>query len=788
MNSDAADTAGLERRRQVLAVFEAALDRPEGEQAAWLDALYGGDPALVAEVEALLEADREATRMLPTAPPAAPVPEPLDRVGPYRLAGLLGTGGMGNVYLGERDDGLFDHKVAVKVMRPSALSATASAFFDTERRALARLRHRHIARLFDGGVTETGAPYFIMELIEGEPIDAYVRRLRPDARTIARLVADICDAVQHAHQNLVVHADIKPSNILVDAEGEAKLLDFGIAQLTLAGWEGEAGFFPRTPAFASPQRLAGARPRPSDDVYALGALLAALLVESGRDAGDELGAVAAMAQAGDPARRYPTAAAMGEDLRRWLAHRPVRAHASGWRYRARCFVSRNRWPVAAAAGGALLLVASLIVITALYFSAERSRAEAEHRFAEVRSLAQFMLFTLYDELSDSPGTADARAHIATTAREYLDRLRAVPNPPSDLRLDIARGYLRLATVQGPSNISSLGQPDQARRSLDLAEAILRQMLVDQPQDAEALEDLGWVRHGRWSLMADNAESPRMNAAAAGLFRRALAIEPGRQSATLGLLITEFNRGYDLIWADRPAEAVPVLRAVLRQLRTMRFEPIRTRQARLLEVNSLLRLGDATYHLEDIAGSLALYREAEGIVTRELARRDSIVWIDRLGDVKFNVSGSLGDMAGRHREALAEARAGVAQMQRVLAYGPDANIEKRLLVLYGQEAAVLSQLGDVDEAVEVSNRSIALREARLARQPRDPQRNRDLAIALTSGVEFLGRASRPDEACRLARRAAAQWQAIAARGNLGERDARRNRPMAEGAVRQYCRRT
>lgn len=222
-----------------------------------------------------------------------------------------------------------------------------------------------------------------------------------------------------------------------------------------------------------------------------------------------------------------------------------------------------------------------------------------------------------------------------------------------------------------------------------------------------------------------------------------------------------------------------------RLRTIRFAPIWTRQARLLEVNSLLRLGDATYYAEDVPGSLALYRQAEALVTQELARRDSIVWIDRLGDVKFNVSGSLGDMPGHEREALAEARAGVAEMQRVLAYGPDANIEKRLLVLYGQEATMLSQLGDVGEAVQVSNRSIALREARLARQPLDPQRSRDLAIALTSGVEFLARAARPDEACRLAQRAAAQWQAIAARGNLGERDARRNKPAAEGAVRQYC---
>ncbi|MEI9905459.1 MAG: serine/threonine-protein kinase [Asticcacaulis sp.] len=221
------------RRKLILDAFDAALDQPEGERAAWLRQTYHDDAQLVAAVEALLTADAMAPSAMPTeldeggettllVPPA--------RIGAYQLVSKLGGGGMGEVWLGLRDDGLFEHEVAIKLMRPSRIASAALAFFNTERRALARLRHHHIARLFDGGVTPEGLPWIIMERIEGDTLDGWMRATKPAEAEAVRVMIAVAEAVQYAHQQLVVHADLKPSNILVDSTGEPSLVDFGMSR------------------------------------------------------------------------------------------------------------------------------------------------------------------------------------------------------------------------------------------------------------------------------------------------------------------------------------------------------------------------------------------------------------------------------------------------------------------------------------------------------------------------------------------------------------------------------
>jgi serine/threonine-protein kinase len=306
-----------ERWREVQRVFHAALERPAAERGAALDALCGGDPALRAEVEALLDedalaegalaADASGTGILDGAAAegalgalavqllgGAADAEPLAgrRVGPYTVLRLIGRGGMGAVYLAERADvGL---SAALKVVAGGLAAPERVARFLVERRVLARLEHPNVARLLDAGVDDDGTPWFAMEYVRGEPIDEYCDRRRLGVAERLALAERVCDAVAYAHRNLVVHRDLKPANILVGDDGAPKLLDFGIAKLLEDGADGLTGTGMRllTPEYAAPEQLTGAPVTVAADVYALGVILYELLTGrrpyrvTGRSAGE----------------------------------------------------------------------------------------------------------------------------------------------------------------------------------------------------------------------------------------------------------------------------------------------------------------------------------------------------------------------------------------------------------------------------------------------------------------------------------------------------------------------
>ncbi len=223
-----------DRFRRIDAVFDAVLDLPEDEQAAYIDSACSDDGELRAEVLQLLKAHQRAGILdAPVARFSALVfdePKPnTDRIGPFRIIRSLGEGGMGQVFLGERADGQFEQRVAIKLIRHPAPGLVRR--FLEERRILALLEHPNIARLVDGGITANGLPYFAMEFIDGQPIDQYcaTRNLSLDERLT--LFESVCDAVSYAHQHLIIHRDLKPANILVTPDGRVKLLDFGIAKL-----------------------------------------------------------------------------------------------------------------------------------------------------------------------------------------------------------------------------------------------------------------------------------------------------------------------------------------------------------------------------------------------------------------------------------------------------------------------------------------------------------------------------------------------------------------------------
>ncbi|MBS0480144.1 MAG: serine/threonine protein kinase, partial [Proteobacteria bacterium] len=691
-----------------------------------------------------------------------------------------------DVWAGVRDDGLYDQTVAIKLIQRHALARAAEAFND-ERRFLARLEHPNIARLIDGGVTEDGLPWLAIEYVDGLPIDEAAEAL-PLAQRVS-LFLKAADAVQYAHSRMIAHADLKPSNILVGHDGRLKLLDFGIAQLI----DGETRHAPPssgsaagaiTRAFASPQRLAGDGPSVADDIFALGRTLA-LMIEGEDDA--ELAAIAARAQHPEEAGRYGSVAALIADIERWRVQVPVTALPATMRYRASKFIARHRMGVGATGAALVLLSATSLIATTSYVRAEQNRTVAEARFDEVRDLSHFMLFDLYDELARQPGTVAKRAEIAASSARYLERLKLSDDAGRDLRLDAARSYRRLAEIQGVPALSNLGQPDAARQSLERARALLTEALAEQPRNADALTELGWVDLDRWTLLSDTPISQKFLAETRKTFERAHEIAPGNWLAQLGLLAVGIYEGYNLVWtADRPADAVPVVNRALARLRATKWPPEYQGRAADLEFAMINQIGDAVYYAGDWPGSLPHYREAEALIDRRIANEGATpALLIAKSAAAFNVSGTLNDINGHNGEALAVAREGMVGLQRLLAAGPDASAEKRLLILYSQEAIVLENMGRIADALVPLNASIKLREARLAAAPDDTQRLRDLAIGMIQQARLLNLAGQRKQACAVATRNMALWNRLKASGNLGGHDAAKEVPKTAALQKRFC---
>ena len=769
---------------EALTIVEAGLALPAGAaRDEFVRASTEGNAPLRTRVEELLSRSAllEDEDLLPA--PARPVRLP-ERVGPFRITGRIADGGMGVVAKGERDDGVYAQSVAIKFIRGEVGPGPAQERFEAERRILARLDHPGIARIVDGGSAD-GQPWLAMEYVDGRPLtEALDDTGAALPQRIAAFLA-VCEAVAFAHRNLVVHADIKPGNVLMRADGAVKLLDFGIARLLVdLDEDPDAAPHPLTRGYAAPERTGGAAPTVAGDIYSLGVLLREILPDQ---PGPDLDAIAARATAIDPSARYPDIAALTEDVRAFRDHYPVAARGdAGWRYRTGKFLRRHRTGAIVTSMVMLLLAGAALFSTLAYIRAEQSRIEAERRFDEVRQLSRFMLFDLYDDLADSPGTLPARIRLAETARRYLEQLQRVPDAPPDLRLDIARGWRRLATVEGVSGVSSLGRPDQAREALMRAESEARTLLAADPRNAGALEEMGWISFSRWTLLGTSAESARILAQAERSFTDSLAAAPGLQEAQLGLLAARRARAYDLIWANRPREAIPLLQATLAGLRSRHFDGRLARDARALEVNILARLGDAVYYAGDTSGALRWYREADAIIRAELARHPSIVWTDKLGEATFNLSGTLADIGGQRDAALREARDGVAALERALSFGPDVNLERRLTFLYGQEALILEAMGRRAEALAVSERGIALRRRRLELAPGDPQNRRSYAVPMVNHARLLAAAGRRADACAAVRGALEQWAILRRHGDLGQRDAAVDLRQAQTAAGLYCR--
>ena len=479
---------------RALDLVERAMDQPSPDRAAWIRSRRLPE-AVRARALALLSGSRGAAAMLPTggAPGQAGEAAAPERIGAYRVTGLVGQGGMGAVYRGERAAGDFEHTVAIKVIRPGALSGSLIERFRRERQTLARLSHPNIARLFDGGETVAGEPYIVMEFVEGRPLAAW-RAEGPTRAARLDLFVAVASAVAFAHQNLIVHGDVTPPNILVDADGRPRLIDFGISspastsQPHLPAPDGKAGI--HTPGFAAPERIAGSPSTTLSDIYSLGRVLAWLTEDDPADA--EFAAIVARAMAEDPAARYPTVDALIADVTAYRAGFPVAAAGGGRGYVFRKFVGRHRLAVGAAATAGVLLLGAFAATLAANARAEAARAEAEARFQQTREIATTMLFDVYNEVSKVQGSTRAREVLAKTGLEYLDALTADPDAPLDVRVEAGRGYVRLAQVTGSGQQSQLGKAADANTLLKKADAVLTRAYAEAPNDEKvrrALADL-----------------------------------------------------------------------------------------------------------------------------------------------------------------------------------------------------------------------------------------------------------------------------------------------------------
>jgi non-specific serine/threonine protein kinase/serine/threonine-protein kinase len=525
-----------ERWKQITQLTAEALERPEAERSSWLADACAGDEDLRLEVESLLAAHCSAGSFLETGALAgvgaavasamasqAPLTPMIGRrIGPYRILSELGHGGMGVVYLAERADAAFEKKTAIKVVRGGLPGELLLQRFRDERRILATLEHPNIARLLDGGTTEDGLPYVVMEYVDGVPLDVYCETARPSLVRRLQLFREVCAAVQFAHQRLVIHRDLKPRNILVTADGTPKLLDFGIAKLLQPGAVSEShtqtGLRPFTLDAASPEQIRGEPMTVSSDVYALGVLLYHLMTgqhpygptpltdpdlmraicenppvrptaaaRNGTrfDLSIELEWVVLKALRKEPDRRYGSVEQLAEDIRRYLSGLPVLAAPDSRRYRARKFAVRNRKFIAA---GSLLILSLVAGLTATLWQArlaERQRALAEQRFQNARRVASSMVFELHDAIEAVSGATAARALLLTRASEQLDAL-ALDAPDDPMLLEeLAVAYHRLGDVQGLTASAHLGDQPASRANHRKGLALRRILAARSPDDLEA---------------------------------------------------------------------------------------------------------------------------------------------------------------------------------------------------------------------------------------------------------------------------------------------------------------
>ena len=760
-----ADPTPTEIERRVLALLDELGEHPE-DTAARAELLAGEHPTVIARIEKILSSQRSAPS-LPTQLPgmsASTDLAPPERFGAFRLVAPIGRGGMGEVWRGERDDGLFAQTVAIKLIQ-AHLQVRAGEAFESERCILAGLEHPNIARLIDGGTTIDGRACLVMEFVDGQPFDVACALLPPEARIVA--FKQVLAAVQYAHGRLIAHGDLKPGNILIDRDGRVRLLDFGIARLITDDAEAFRLTGAVTSSFASPARLAGEPPSIPDDVFALGRLLAAVLDQpSDRD----LAAIAARACADDEQERYATAPELLADLVRYERGFPVKAVRRTRRYVLRKFVGRN-WR---ALIGAAALLATLGYAGITYTQVQREHAEASARFDDARGTARYLLFTLYDELAARPNTLGLRREVAATAQHYLDRLAHSNSQVPQVRIEAAQGLLRLADVEGGPSFANMGQPAAARANIDAAIAILRPL---QDGVGRLMAARAWLASGYMAEMIEDNETKALHDLAV---TKSLIDADGHAPAEL--------RGDYLVamstvdqWRQHYADAIresDQAVAVLPNDDTLRTLSLRSKA---LELKA-----DAMYYSHHEKASVPVYRAAVAPIERAVALYpDNMFAHRRLGHILWSLGSSLPD-AGDPKAALPILARSVAEMRKAVAFDPDDDDARRGLDISEQaRGSALIANGFLDEGFALLAAQVEERKSIWLARPHEERRLRDYAVGAEGLADQLGNHQRFAEACPNWRQALLLYAMITKAGHLAAQDQANDITPMQKNIAAHC---
>ena len=733
------------RWAQIKALFEAAVEAPLAQREA-LIAAAGLDAAALAELRSLLAhhdaaAAGGASFMAASAgsmlaETLAPAVAPGQRLGAWQVVRAIGAGGMGEVFEARRADGSYEGRAAVKLLKRGMDSAAVLQRFAQERQALARLSHPNIARLLDAGASDEGLPYFVLEFVDGQPIDEAVRGQSLEQRL--RLFLQLADAVAHAHRNLLVHRDLKPGNVLVDGEGRVKLLDFGIAKALdpLEGAQGDTtvgGVRPYTPNYASPEQVRGEPVSTATDIYSLGVLLYQMLTgtrPTGRHATTPAEAARSVLEdeptrpsrlsaseavdpewlrtrkrlEGDldnillkalekaPEQRYASVDALQADVQAYLGGYPVSAQAPSKAYVWAKFARRNRGVVAASATAVLALAGGLVVSAWQAGQARAARDEAQARLVDIRGITRDLVFRFGDAVSYLPGGMKVKEELLQDALRSLDRLSQGRDRDPALMADVANTYARLAELQGSDQALSLAKPDAARDNALKAVALATPLLPTRRSD--------WRLHqwtARAHMVLSQVQRARGDAPAAlaelQLATAVLAAVDLRDADELGRTQMLGQRGSTLITQGQLQDQLAVLN------------------------------GTST------APGLATYADAEQVLRGLAAQREMLERIDKTGrpeepkayaGIISQLSTVLGGRSRLHHrldqldEALAASEAAMALAREAVAYDPPTQVWKDALANETNNLAVVHlKRGEGAQALAAAEETRVLARALIA---------------------------------------------------------------------------
>lgn len=694
----------------------------------------------------------------------------------YKIVALIGEGGMGNVYLAERVG--FEQKVALKLIKRGMDSRAVLKRFKLERQILSRLNHPNIAKLLDGGETPDGLPYFVMEYIEGQPITKFCDEHQIDVNARLELFQKVCNAITYAHQNLIIHRDLKPSNIIVTADGTPKLLDFGIAKLLDDEIEHTATVGRMfTPEYASPEQISGIPITTATDVYSLGVVLYELLsgVRPFNSKSKNYAEIVNLVLTAEPVRpsyawqdaetprridteknksitasprprnaasissdidniilkalrkesesRYQAVGDFSADIRRHLQGFPVTATADSFRYRFSKFFKRNTRTVVA--GSIISLLVFVISGIAVWQAvvANNERAKAEHRFNDVRKLANSVIFEYQDAISNLSGATEISEKMLNDAVVYLDRLSLESVDDIELQLELAKAYVKVGDIQGNTFNANRSRFDLAEESYQKARALNERVLEKKPTDSNILKQLAenYSKIAALKRIQGNLEeSVKYYQKTADFFRRLLDENPNDNAALTAFASTQINIATQREEPNQVEESLRICREAVEIYEKLLATDPSNKSLKSRRLGGYDALADVLMAVPEKRNeALNLYHKIIELLEEELrAKPDDINIRERIALTHSYVADAL-NLTGKETEAYAEYKKSLALYEAVV----KADEKNDFAGFYRDFVRVffakfLAERGNFSEAEEILREPLKNLPLRLAKDPQE----------------------------------------------------------------------